>query len=102
MTPLKWALIALVLSLIAGVFGFTNLSAASAKAAKIFFYIFVALFVLLQVLGLTVFKAARDRSALLRSPAWRAFASGPGAAARSLLPSACCAARGSPPRWSPG
>lgn len=59
MTLLKWAIIALVLSLIAGVFGFTNLSAASAEAAKIFFYIFIALFVLLLVLGLTVFRAAR-------------------------------------------
>lgn len=59
MTLLKWAIIALVLSLIAGVLGFTNLSAASAEAAKIFFYIFVALFVVLLVLGLTVFRAAK-------------------------------------------
>jgi uncharacterized membrane protein YtjA (UPF0391 family) len=59
MPLLKWAIIALVLSLVAGLLGFTNLSAASAEAAKIFFYIFIALFVLLLVLGLTVFKAAK-------------------------------------------
>jgi uncharacterized membrane protein YtjA (UPF0391 family) len=61
MTLLKWALIALVLSIVAGVLGFTNLSAASAEAAKIFFYIFVVLFVLLLVLvlGLTVFRTAK-------------------------------------------
>jgi uncharacterized membrane protein YtjA (UPF0391 family) len=59
MTLLKWALIALVLSIVAGVLGFTNLSAASAEAAKIFFYIFAALFVLLLVLGMTVFRTAR-------------------------------------------
>jgi uncharacterized membrane protein YtjA (UPF0391 family) len=59
MTLLRWAIIALVLSLIAGVLGFTNLSAASAEAAKIFFYIFVALFVVLLVLSLTVFRAAK-------------------------------------------
>jgi uncharacterized membrane protein YtjA (UPF0391 family) len=58
-TVLKWAIIALVLSIVAGLFGFTNLSAASAEAAKIFFYIFVALFVLLLVLGLTAFRSAR-------------------------------------------
>ena len=59
MPLLKWAIIALVLSLVAGLLGFTNLSAASAEAAKIFFYIFIALFVLLIVLGLTVFRAAK-------------------------------------------
>ena len=59
MTLLRWAIIALLLSIVAGLFGFTNLSAASAEAAKIFFYIFVALFVLLLILGLTAFRSAR-------------------------------------------
>jgi uncharacterized membrane protein YtjA (UPF0391 family) len=59
MTLLRWAIIALVLSLIAGVLGFTNLSAASAEAAKIFFYIFIVLFVVLLVLSLTIFRAAK-------------------------------------------
>ena len=59
MTLLRWALIALLLSLVAGLFGFTELSAASAQAARILFYIFVAIFVVLLILGLTVFRAAR-------------------------------------------
>jgi len=59
MTLLRWALIALLLSLVAGLFGFTELSVASAQAARIFFYIFIVLFVILLVLGLTVFRTAR-------------------------------------------
>jgi len=58
MTLLRWALIALLLSLVAGLLGFTNLSVASAEAARIFFYIFIVLFVILLVLGLTIFRAA--------------------------------------------
>jgi uncharacterized membrane protein YtjA (UPF0391 family) len=56
---LRWAIIALVLSIVAGLLGFTTLYAAGAEAAKTFFYIFVALFMLKLVLGLTVFRAAR-------------------------------------------
>jgi uncharacterized membrane protein YtjA (UPF0391 family) len=58
MTLLRWALIALVLSIIAGLLGFTNLSVASAEAARLFFYAFVVIFLVLVVLGLTVFRAA--------------------------------------------
>jgi len=59
MTLLRWALIALLLSLVAGLLGFTDLSVASAEAARIFFYVFIALFVVLLVLGLTAFRTAR-------------------------------------------
>ncbi len=59
MTLLRWALIALLLSVVAGLLGFTELSVASAEAARIFFYIFIAIFVVLLILGLTVFRAAR-------------------------------------------
>jgi uncharacterized membrane protein YtjA (UPF0391 family) len=51
MSLLKWALIFLVVSIIAAVFGFTGISAASADIARILFYIFVIIFVVLLVLG---------------------------------------------------
>jgi uncharacterized membrane protein YtjA (UPF0391 family) len=38
------------------VFGFTELSAASADVARVLFYIFAVIFVVLLVLGLTIFK----------------------------------------------
>jgi len=56
-TILKWALIMFVVSLVAALFGFTDLSAASADVARLLFYIFLVIFVVLLVLGLTVFRA---------------------------------------------
>jgi uncharacterized membrane protein YtjA (UPF0391 family) len=56
-TILRWALIMLVVSLVAAVFGFTDLSAASADVARVLFYIFLVIFVVLLVLGLTIFRA---------------------------------------------
>jgi uncharacterized membrane protein YtjA (UPF0391 family) len=56
-TILKWALIMFVVSLVAALFGFTDLSAASGDVARVLFYIFLVVFVVLLVLGLTVFKA---------------------------------------------
>src|SRR4029078_9740676 len=52
MTLLKWALIFLVVSLIAALFGFTGISAASADIARVLFFIFLVIFVVLLVLGL--------------------------------------------------
>jgi uncharacterized membrane protein YtjA (UPF0391 family) len=49
---LKWALIFFLISVIAAVFGFTGVSAASADVARILFYIFVVIFLALLVLGL--------------------------------------------------
>ena len=56
MSLLKWALIFLVVSIIAAVFGFTDISAASADIARILFFVFVVIFIVLLVLG---FFAAR-------------------------------------------
>lgn len=53
---LKWALIFLVISLLAGVFGFTGIAAGSAAIAKILFVCAIVLFVVFLVLGLTVYK----------------------------------------------
>jgi uncharacterized membrane protein YtjA (UPF0391 family) len=51
MSLLKWALIMLVVSLIAAVFGFTDLAAASAGVARFLFFVFVVIFVLLLIFG---------------------------------------------------
>ena len=57
MTILKWALIFLVVSIIAGLLAFTGISAASADIARILFYVFVVIFLVLLILGLTIFRA---------------------------------------------
>jgi uncharacterized membrane protein YtjA (UPF0391 family) len=57
MTILKWALIFLVVSIIAGLLGFTGVSIVSADIARTLFYIFVAIFLVLLILGLTIFRA---------------------------------------------
>lgn len=50
---LSWALAFFIFSLIAAVFGFGGLAAATAGMAQILFYIFLALFVISLVSGLT-------------------------------------------------
>jgi uncharacterized membrane protein YtjA (UPF0391 family) len=59
MTILKWAVIMLLVSLVAALFGFTDLAAASASVARVLFYIFAVIFLVLLILGLTVFRSAR-------------------------------------------
>ena len=54
---LKWALIFFVISLIAGGLGFSNISAAAGGIARILFYVFVAIFLVLLVLGLLAGEA---------------------------------------------
>lgn len=56
---LKWALIFFIISLIAGVFGFTGIASGAAAVAKILFYISVALFLLFLVLGLIAVNAVK-------------------------------------------
>jgi uncharacterized membrane protein YtjA (UPF0391 family) len=52
MSLLKWALIFFLISIVAAIFGFGGIAAASADMARILFYIFVAIFLVLLVLGL--------------------------------------------------
>ena len=54
---LKWALIFFIISLVAGFLGFSGVSAAAAGIAKILFGIFVAIFLILLVLGLLAGEA---------------------------------------------
>jgi uncharacterized membrane protein YtjA (UPF0391 family) len=53
---LKWAFIFAVVSLIAGIFGFTGISHEAAGIAKFLFVLFLILFGLFMVLGMTIAK----------------------------------------------
>lgn len=54
---LKWALIFFVISVIAGALGFTNIASGAAGIAKILFWIAIAVFVVLLVLGVLAGEA---------------------------------------------
>jgi uncharacterized membrane protein YtjA (UPF0391 family) len=49
---LKWALIFLVVALIAGALGFTDVAAGAASIAKVLFAIFLIVFLVLVVIGI--------------------------------------------------
>jgi uncharacterized membrane protein YtjA (UPF0391 family) len=51
---LRWALIFLVIALIAGALGFTGVAGASIAIAKTLFFIFLVIFAVLLVAGLTL------------------------------------------------
>jgi uncharacterized membrane protein YtjA (UPF0391 family) len=53
---LKWALIFLVVGLIAGALGFTGVAGAAVGFAKILFFLALALFLVFLVLGYTIYK----------------------------------------------
>jgi uncharacterized membrane protein YtjA (UPF0391 family) len=53
---LRWALIFLVVAIIAAVFGFTNIAAGAADIARILFFLFIAVCVVLFILGMTVYR----------------------------------------------
>jgi len=53
---IKWAIVFAIISIIAGLFGFTGIAADSAAVAKILFYIALAIFVVLLLIGLFVGK----------------------------------------------
>jgi uncharacterized membrane protein YtjA (UPF0391 family) len=54
---LKWALIFLVISLIAGALGFTGLASGAARISKILFGVFLAIFVILLIMALLAGEA---------------------------------------------
>jgi uncharacterized membrane protein YtjA (UPF0391 family) len=56
---LRWALIFLVISLIAALFGFTGISAAAAGIAKILFFLFVVITLVFFALALSAWRALR-------------------------------------------
>lgn len=58
-TMLRWAVIFLVLGLVAALFGFTSIAGAAIGIAKILFYIFLALFVVALLIGMASTGGAR-------------------------------------------
>jgi uncharacterized membrane protein YtjA (UPF0391 family) len=60
-TMLRWALVFFVISLLAGVFGFTGIAVGSAAIAKTLFFLALALFVVFLIAGLTVGRALSQR-----------------------------------------
>ena len=48
---LQWALLFLVIALVAALFGFTTVAGTAYMAAKILFFVFLVLFVLALLLG---------------------------------------------------
>ena len=49
---LRWAFIFLVVAIIAAVFGFGGIAAAATDIARVLFFIFLVLFVIVLVLGI--------------------------------------------------
>jgi len=49
---LKWALIALVISLLAGAFGYTKLEHGAAKVAKFLFFAFLIIFIVILIVAI--------------------------------------------------
>lgn len=56
---LKWAFIFLIISLVAGLLGFTGIASASAGIAKFLFGLFLILCLIFFILAFTIFKKAR-------------------------------------------
>ena len=59
-TMLKWAAIFFVISIVAALFGFTGIAAGAAQIAKVLFFIFLAIFITLLVLGLLAANKIRS------------------------------------------
>lgn len=54
---LKWSLIFFIVAIIAGVFGFTDIASGAASIAKVLFFIVIAIWVIILVLGARIFKS---------------------------------------------
>jgi uncharacterized membrane protein YtjA (UPF0391 family) len=50
---LKWALICLLISVVAGAFGYTGLARGAGQIAKILFFLFLVLFIVILILAIT-------------------------------------------------
>jgi uncharacterized membrane protein YtjA (UPF0391 family) len=50
---LEWALICLLISLVAGAFGYTDLARGAAQISKILFFLFLVLFIVILILAIT-------------------------------------------------
>ena len=57
MALLRWALLFLVIAVIAAIFGFGNVAAGATEIAKVLFYIFLAICVILLIAGAVTYRA---------------------------------------------
>ncbi len=48
---LRWAVVFLIIAIIAAVFGFGNIAAAATDIARILFFVFLVLFVIMLIFG---------------------------------------------------
>ncbi len=53
---LRWALVFLIVALIAALFGFTDIASGAAAIAKVIFFVFLVLMLITVVFGMTLFK----------------------------------------------
>ena len=60
MALLRWALLFLVVAIIAAVFGFSNIAGGAAEIARVLFFIFVVVFVILLIAGAATYRAIAD------------------------------------------
>jgi len=58
---LRWAFMFLVLGIIAALLGFTGIAGASIGIAKVLFFLFLAIFAVMLILGLTVYRGVGGR-----------------------------------------
>ena len=58
---LRWAFIFLALGLIAGLLGYTGVEGTSIEIAKVLFFLFLAIFAVMAILGLTLFRGVTRR-----------------------------------------
>lgn len=56
---LRWAFVFLIISLIAALFGFAGISAAAAGIAKVLFFLFIAITVVLFAIAISIGRALR-------------------------------------------
>ena len=57
---LRWSLTFLIIAIIAGLFGFTNIAGLSVSIAKILSFIFLVLFIITLVMGGSMVKGIKD------------------------------------------
>lgn len=53
---LRWSFIFLIVAIVAAIFGFTGIAQGAAAIAKVLFFIFIAIWLVMIVLGVTLFK----------------------------------------------
>jgi uncharacterized membrane protein YtjA (UPF0391 family) len=57
MALLRWAVVFLIVALIAALFGFGNIAAGATDIARVLFFVFVAICVILFVLGAATYRS---------------------------------------------